>query len=377
MQMFDVRIHRHIAEIPADQWNDLVKDNNPLVRHEFLHAMEKHDCVGEKFGWLPCHIGVYQQQGLVAAMPLYAKYNSYGEFVFDSSWADAYSRSGLQYYPKLVSAVPYTPAQGQRMLCKKGMESQCYPLLLKTVLSMLEQQFSSFHCLFPEDQEQDFFEQQGLLVRHDCQYHWLNRAYQNFSDFTGQLVSRKRKNIRREREAVYKAGVSIRRLNGLTATDKDWDDFALFYNNTFEEKWGIATFNRSFFAEVGQRLPHNVLLVLADLDGECIAGSLMYVSDTTLYGRHWGCTQQVDQLHFEACYYQGIEFCIEQGLERFEPGAQGEHKVARGFVPTLTRSAHWLTDEAYRQPIAQFCAHERVGVAHYIEQLQNKIPYKK
>ena len=375
--MLTVKIHQQIAEINASTWNALVLDNNPLVRHEFLHAMEKHGCVGEKFGWIPCHIGVYEDEKLLAAMPLYIKSNSYGEFVFDHSWADAYTRSGMQYYPKLVSAIPYTPAQGQRMLCLPGSEASCYPVILKTVMTMLDQQqLSSFHCLFPLAEEQDFFEEQGLLVRHDCQYHWFNQGYAGFSDFTEQLTSRKRKNIRREREAVSKAAVTLRRLNGHTATDKDWDDFALFYNRTFEEKWGMATFNREFFAEVGRVLPDNVLLVLADQDGECIAGSLMYASDITLYGRHWGCTRQVDQLHFEACYYQGIEFCIEKGLQRFEPGAQGEHKIARGFVPTLTRSSHWLAAETYQQPVAEFCRHEREAVATYMEQLKVRIPYK-
>ena len=215
-----------------------------------------------------------------------------------------------------------------------------------------------------------------MLVRHDCQFHWSNHDYEDFDDFTSRLTSRKRKNIRKEREAVSKAGVSLRRLNGHTATDKDWSDFAVFYHKTFEEKWGMATFNKDFFASIASSLPDNILLVLADLDGECIAGSLMYVSDTTLYGRHWGCTEDVDQLHFEACYYQGIEFCIEKGLKRFEPGAQGEHKIARGFLPVLTRSSHWVESDVFQKPIEDFCLQEREGVAAYMVQLEKKNPYK-
>lgn len=373
----EINIHQKIADIPAEQWNQLVRDNNPLVRHEFLQAMETHGCVGEKFGWLSCHVAVYENGQLLAAMPLYQKTNSYGEFVFDHSWADAYQRAGLAYFPKLVSAVPYTPATGQRLLCAAGHEAELWPLLINTAQQLMQQNnFSSLHCLFPESDEQDILEQQGGLARHDLQYHWFNRDYANFADFMETLTSRKRKNIRREREAVDRAGVTLRRLNGHQASDRDWDDFARFYDKTFEEKWGMATFNRGFFAEVASQLPDNVLLVLADLDDECIAGSLMYVSDTHLYGRHWGCTQQIDQLHFEACYYQGIEFAIEQGLAVFEPGAQGEHKIARGFVPTLTRSSHWLAEDVFAKPIAEFCRHEREAVAQYREQLSAKIPYK-
>ncbi|MGD2116739.1 MAG: GNAT family N-acetyltransferase [Chromatiales bacterium] len=375
--MLDVKIHAQIAEINAAQWNALVRHNNPLIRYEFLHAMEEHQCVGEKFGWLPCHIAVYEQQQLIGALPLYQKLNSYGEFVFDHAWADAYARHGLQYFPKLVSAVPYTPVTGQRLLCHETERERVWPLLLQTALQLAEQNgLSGFHCLFPQADEQQFLQQQGLLVRHDCQYHWHNRNYRNFDDFMQALTSRKRKNIRRERQAVSNANVQLRQLNGHTATAEDWRDFARFYNITFEEKWGMATFNRGFFEQVGRQLPDNVLLVLADLDDECIAGSLMYVSDTTLYGRHWGSTSHVDSLHFEACYYQGIEFCIENNIQHFEPGAQGEHKIARGFVPTLTQSAHWLRDQLLLQPIRAFVEHEQQAVVHYMQQLQHKVPYK-
>ncbi len=375
--MTKIIIHQSISEIQPGPWNSFVKDNNPLVSHEFLYAMERHGCVGEKFGWLPCHIAVYDNDRLVAAMPLYEKTNSYGEFVFDHAWADAYQRSGLRYFPKLVSAVPYTPATGQRLLCGEGDEQTWYPVLLNTATEHCQKHYSSFHCLFPDRNQQNFFSHSNLLMRHDCQYHWFNHGYEDFDDFLQKLSSRKRKNINKERQAVSDAGVSFRLLNGHTASERDWIDFTRFYNKTFSEKWGMATFNLGFFKEIGKKLPDNVLLVLADRDGKCIAGSLMYVSDTTLYGRHWGSAEKVDQLHFETCYYQGIDYCIRNNIRCFEPGAQGEHKIARGFVPVITRSAHWLSSDVYREAIAHYCREEQLAIAEYVSQLQEKLPYKK
>ena len=348
------------------------------MRHEFLQAMEEHECVGVKFGWLPRHIGIYQAGKLVAAMPLYEKHNSYGEFVFDHAWADAYQRSGLNYYPKLVSSVPYTPASGQRLLCESGRESELQPMLLQAALQLAESSGASgFHCLFPAADEHQFMEKSGLITRHDCQYHWVNQNYDSFEDFLSRLNSRKRKSIRQQRRKVAESGAEIRLLNGHTATADDWSAFTRFYNETFISKWGMATFNQGFFMQVAEKMPDQLLLVLADLDGECIAGSLMYLSDECLYGRHWGCIREVDQLHFEACYYQGIEFAIRQGLKRFEPGAQGEHKIARGFLPVQTRSSHWICDPRFQRPISAFCGEERVAVDDYIEQQQQKSPYRK
>jgi predicted N-acyltransferase len=236
---------------------------------------------------------------------------------------------------------------------------------------------SGLHILFPNRGEQQFLADRQLLQRHDCQYHWPNRDYRDFDQFLATLVSRKRKRIRQERRKVADAGVRLRRLDGHSASHSDWQHFTDFYNITFERKWGMATFNLGFFLEVAERLPDRVLLVLADLDGDCLAGSLMYHSDTTLYGRHWGCRRQLDGLHFEACYYQGIEFAIERGLRLFEPGAQGEHKVARGFLPSRTCSSHWLVDERFRQPIADYVAQERAAVAEYMCELDARLPYRK
>lgn len=373
-----IRVHERIDQIAAAAWNRLLRDNNPFLRHEFLLALERHNCVGEKFGWLPRHIAVYDGRELIGAMPLYEKENSYGEFVFDHAWADAYRHAGLNYFPKLVSAIPYTPATGQRLLARPDRAAEVWPLLLSTALELSRQTGASgFHCLFPAWEEQDFLEGNGLISRHDCQFHWQNRGYADFDAFLGQLTARKRKKIRHERRKVERSGVVLRRLDGHTASERDWQHFSRFYNHTFAEKWGIATFNYPFFLDVARQLPDQVLLVLADRDGECIAGSLMYHSDTTLYGRHWGSVEQVDSLHFEACYYQGIEFCIEHGLKLFEPGAQGEHKIARGFLPVLTRSSHWLVDEHFRGPVAAFARHERKAIADYMRQLEQSDPYRK
>lgn len=372
-----IRIHQSIAEIPARQWNGLVKDHNPFVNHAFLLAMEQHQCVGAKFGWFPLHIGVHEEGSLVAAMPLYRKTNSYGEFVFDHAWSDAWQRAGLSYYPKLVSAIPYTPVMGQRMLCQPGREKQCYPLLLQAALQLVEtRECSGLHILFTEAAEQDFLGHQNLVSRHDCQYHWHNWQYRDFDDFLSRLTARKRKNIRKERRKVRQAGVQLRCLDGHSATEQDWYDFTRFYNQTFTEKWGMATFNLGFFKQVAEVIPDQILLVLADHGSECIAGALMYRSDHSLYGRHWGSTAYIDSLHFEACYYQGIEYCISNGLQHFEPGAGGEHKIARGFEPVLTRSFHWLQEEQFRTPIRRYCEQEQAAVADYMAQLESVSAYR-
>lgn len=377
-----INIHSEIDQIPAEDWNLLVKDNNPFMRHEFLNALEKNNCVGTDFGWLPCHIAIYDTDNesnkdiLIGAMPLYQKTNSYGEFVFDHSWAGAYQRNGLDYFPKLVSSIPYTPASGQRLLSRNDNPQEIYQLLIQTVKQFSsEHNISSFHCLFPEESEHDWMEQQGLLTRNDCQFHWHNQGYQHFDDFLEKLIPKKRKNIRQERRRVEQQDVTLRVLNGRTATTQDWQHFSQFYNQTFLEKSGYPTMNEGFFVEVATKLPDQILLILADNEaGNCIAGSLMYSSDTRLYGRHWGSIEHVDKLHFEACYYQGIEYCIANNLQVFEPGAQGEHKIARGFIPTLTKSSHWLNNSPFQASIEQFVQHEQEGVAHYIKSLSS--PYK-
>ena len=372
-----INIHTEISQISKKDWNALIQDNNPFLRHEFLNALENNGCVSEEFGWKPCHISITDKGELIGAMPLYSKTNSYGEFVFDHAWANAYHQNKLPYYPKLVSSIPYSPVSGQRLLAPKNRQDEIFPLLMATVQKLSEEHnFSGFHCLFAANDEQQWMQDNGLLARHDCQFHWHNQNYTDFDAFLLKLEKKKRKNIRQERRRVAQQNISMRVLNGHTATEDDWKNFALFYQQTFSEKHGTATLNEGFFVEVAQLLPDQTLLILADTaDGQCIAGSLMYASDTTLYGRHWGCIEQVDKLHFEACYYQGIEYCIANQLQTFEPGAQGEHKIARGFIPTLTRSSHWLNNSPFQASIEDYVQHEKEAINQYM--LSLKSPYKK
>lgn len=372
-----IQIISNLDQVSRSAWNALVQDNNPFVRHEFLAALEHHGCVSKKFGWLPRHIAVYEGDELIGAMPLYEKYNSYGEFVFDHAWAEAYKRHQLRYYPKLVSAIPYTPASGQRLLAKSGQEAEIYSILLASALQLAETlEASGVHWLFPLGEEQDWLSQQQIFIRHDCQFHWRNFGYQSFDEFLDTFSSKKRKNVKQERRKVKEAGVELRVLDGHTATTADWERFAFFYQHTFESKWGIPTLNEGFFKEVAANLPDQVILVMADKNGECIAGSLMFRSATRLYGRHWGCTEYFDSLHFEACYYQGIEYCIQHKLQLFEPGAQGEHKVPRGFIPTLTRSSHWLASPAFQQAVRQHTLYEQRSVADYMQSVYAHLPYR-
>ena len=379
MPAMRIEIVTCLDSVPAAQWNALVQDHNPFLCHEFLAALERHRCVGKQFGWLPRHLVVYDADGvLVAAMPLYEKHNTYGEFVFDNAWAEAYQRHGMAYFPKLVSSIPYSPVSGQRLLVQSGREAELFPVLIAAALQVAEQlQASSFHCLFPLAAQQDWLEQQGLITRHDCQFHWYNQHYQTFDDFLATLTPKKRKNIKQERRKVQDAGMRLRRLDGHTATLADWEQFASFYRQTFENKWGLPTLNTAFFQAIAQSIPDQIVLIMADnAAGECMAGSFMLRSDTRLYGRHWGCAEYVDSLHFEACYYQGIEYCIEHGLQVFEPGAQGEHKIPRGFVPTLTRSSHWLASPVFQQAIVRHAQWECQNVAQYMQAIAEHSPYR-
>jgi predicted N-acyltransferase len=372
-----VNVLSSISDVSAKQWNNLITDNNPFCRHEFLSSLEDHNCVGEKFGWIPRHIVVYNEDLLVGGAILYEKYNNYGEFVFDHAWHEAYDRYGIDYYPKIVSAIPYTPATGVRFLSNKHHEDVVYPLLLNKIKGICSSiGASSFHCLFAELDEIQWQKSMGLYIRHDCQFHWHNNKYKSFDDFLQSLKSKKRKNIRRERMSISNSGIVLRKLDGITASHIDWKNFDNFYQRTFLEKSGIPTLNLDFFESIASKIPDQIVLILADLDGECVAGSLMFSSDTHLYGRHWGCAKYIENLHFEACYYKGIEHCIENRLDIFEPGAQGEHKIARGFIPTITKSAHWIKDDIFREPINKYCQQESENTDLYIQHIKKHNPYR-
>lgn len=365
----------------AASWDALVCDHHPLLSHAFLSALEQFGAVSEETGWVAHHLLVYEvgdgASRLVGAMPLYQKFNSWGEFVFDHAWADAYHRYGLRYYPKLVNAIPFSPVFGQRLLAEAGRRQEVHDALWQKLQTELTAQgFSGYHCLFPVAEEHQFLLEKGAVARHDCQYHWHNQGYADFEAFLSGLSAKKRKNIRQERRKVANAGVTFRVLSGHQACEQDWANFHHFYQLIYDRKWGQAVFSLAFFQHIGKQLRERVVLVLADQGEQCIAGALMYRSDTTLYGRHWGCSEFVDGLHFETCYYQGIEYAIQQGLQVFEPGAQGEHKLARGFEPKLTRSAHWVADEQFRPAINQFVKDEKWAVEAHIAAVAQHSAYR-
>jgi predicted N-acyltransferase len=368
-----------IDDIPAADWNRVSGTAHPFTRHEFLAALEHHDCVGERFGWQPQHVVVHDSDGVLAgAAPLYLKDNSYGEFVFDWSWADAWHRAGLRYYPKLVSAIPYTPVTGRRLLVRPDADQQAVQTaLVDRALALVESTgSSSLHWLFTDDRDTAFLQRHGLMRRTSCHFHWHNANYRTFDDFLDCLTSRKRKKIRRERRYVDEAGIRMQIIHGDEAGEEHWQIMHGFYRSTFERKSGIPTLSLGFFREISRTMGQQVLLVFAWHEGEAVAGAINLRGDDALYGRHWGCREQFHSLHFETCYYQGIDYCIRHGLGLFEPGAQGEHKISRGFLPSLTWSAHWIADAGFRDAVDRFVAHEHELVLEYRDDMQRSSPFR-
>ncbi len=373
------RVINRIQDIPASDWNAVAGTDHPFTRHEFLAALERHDCVGERFGWLPCHVLAEDAQGRVAgALPLYQKGNSYGEFVFDWAWADAYQRMGMPYYPKLVSSIPYTPVTGSRLLVHPDADRAAVTAALIRGMRGLRQQHdaSSIHCLFTNEPETDALCEQGFLRRTSCHFHWHNDSYRDFEDFLSRLSSRKRKKIRRERRHVQEAGLRMELLSGKDASEAQWQVMHDFYRTTFERKSGIPTLSLAFFLDISRSMGDQVILVFAHHGRKVVAGAILLRGAQALYGRHWGCLDDYHSLHFETCYYQGIEYCIEHGLTLFEPGAQGEHKISRGFLPTLTWSAHWIEDERFRGAIRRYLDEEHAWMLEYRDELQQTSPFR-
>ena len=372
------KIHTSLDEISPESWQALSHRDNPFIGYDFLYGLEKHDCL-QRWGWLPLYLCIYDDDILVAALPMYQKDNSYGEFVFDWAWADAYARNGLKYYPKLVVAVPYTPATGPRMLVRDSHnKQQLYTDLMKAALHFANDMgVSSLHYLFTPENETTVLENSGLLRRTGFQFHWHNHNYSDFDDFLGSLSSKKRKQIRKERRDVKNAGVEIELLHGHETTKQHWSTFHAFYRSTFVRKSGYATLTQPFFEYLAEKYPDQVILVLARFEGEYIAGTFNIHGGGTLYGRHWGCSKDVSGLHFELCYYRLIEYCIDNKLERFEAGAQGEHKLSRGFLPSATYSAHWLAHPAFTDAIADFLRQEQSGIENYMDVLEEHSPFRK
>ena len=369
----------NINAVSATAWNALVADDNPFIKHEFLSTLEEHNCVGQRFGWIPQHIAIYDDHNaLIGAAPMYLKDNSYGELVFDWSWADAYQRSGLHYYPKLVTAIPYTPATGPRLLvAAHADQSAVRQRLIDVAISVAENHnLSSIHWLFTNTTDTAILKQSGLALRLGCQFHWQNHGYKDFDDFLQTLSAPKRKMIKRERRRTQEQEIELEVLHGDEMSEQQWRIFHRFYESTFERKSGMPTLSLPFFMALAERMPRNMVIVLARHQGEYVAGAFNMRSKDTLYGRHWGCSAEFHSLHFEACYYQGLDYCIQHQLQSFEPGAQGEHKISRGFLPTRTWSAHWIAHPEFRNIIYNYCQQEQAAMEDYIAELNQHSPYK-
>jgi len=368
-----------IADVGRDEWNALT-DGNPLQRHEFLRAMESSGCVGPGTAWHPCHLVLRSSADeLVGAVPLYLKSDSRGEFVFDWSWADAYERAGLDYYPKLVTSVPFTPANGPRLLVGDERRAEAIrDALVATALDFAQTiGVSSWHVLFPLDSERRAFAAAGLLERKGCQFHWRNDGYADFDDFLGRFSSAKRKKARRERRRIAEAGIRFEHLPASAVAASDWDAIFAFYAQTFLRRGHAPYLNREFFDTICTTMPDNVLVILARYADEPIAAAICFRSADTLYGRYWGSAADFHSLHFETCYYQGIDYCIREGIGLFEPGTQGEHKISRGFTPTATWSFHWLREPQFADAIEEYLKRETAHVDAYMEHWDEHLPYRR
>jgi len=377
-----IKIINDLTQINAQQWNALNIDANPFLQHEFLSALEKHNCVGAQFGWLPYHLVAYQNHKIVAAMPLYLKDNSYGEFVFDHTWADAYHRHGINYYPKLVAALPYTPVTSKRILFNSNQVAIDYSLastaLFERAIQLSnELNVSSLHFQFPLESELDALESPETFRRIGVQFHWQNHQYNTFEDFLSSLNSSKRKKLKRDRRFVQDANITIKITDGENANIEQITQAAHFYQTTFAEKYGLATLNLNFFKEICNTMGKQIIYFFAYEGTEIIACAICFKNNETLYGRHWGCTKKINGLHFELCYHQGIEYCIDNKLNFFEPGAQGEHKISRGFLPTLTYSSHWIAHPQFRDALREHSKTETEATIDYHKQLMQRSPYQK
>lgn len=366
-----------LSEIGQENWDDLLslqEQANPFLSFAFLHALHESGSASPATGWTPRFIILWEGESLVAAMPLYEKTHSYGEYVFDWAWANAYHQHGLAYYPKLLSAIPFTPVQGQRLLSRNDDARQ---VLVKHLIDFTQSGLhSSCHILFPNNKEIKVLQDAGFLLRQGVQFHWTNRNFTNFEHFLSGLEAKKRKNIRAERRKVQEAGVAFIHLRGNEITESDWAFFKQCYDQTYAEHHSTPYLNLDFFLRIGKNMPDNLYLIIANLRSERIAAALFIHDDHTLYGRYWGCLHNLPCLHFETAYYQALEFCITNKIQTFEGGAQGEHKMARGFLPHKTYSTHLLNEPAFADAVAHFLQREQGGIENYIDELEEHTPYK-
>lgn len=378
-QIYQPRFLDSIHDIPAAQWNALAGTDYPFLRHEFLSALEDSGSTSAATGWTPHHFLLQAGDTLQALLPLYIKHNSFGEYVFDWSWADAYHQYGLNYYPKLLSAIPFTPAQGPRFcvldetrrhtllqLSSKALQAEC------EVLGA-----SGWHLLFPSQADSDVLDDLGIRQRKGCQYHWFNRDYADFDALLASFASRKRKNIRKERQRVADSGIQFRVLGGEDISERNWRDFYRFYEHTYLIRGRPPYLNKDFFLLLGERMPEQLVLVLAEAAGHVIAAALSFRGGQSLYGRYWGSDADYQFLHFETCYYQGIDYCIRHGLQHFDSGAQGEHKIQRGFEPVASWSNHWLSHADFQDAIDRFLSEESRHIDHYIRHASEFLPFRR
>lgn len=380
-EQYQLKIIEKLTKVPAADWNALLPtDASPFLKHAFLNTLEETGCVGDHTGWQVAHLGLYKEEHLVGAMPLYLKQHSYGEFVFDWSWAQAYEQQGMQYYPKALCAIPFTPVQGSRILFtpdQPAVEIQSQLIKgLKTLV--LQNHLSSAHILFPLADQIPEITGQGFMLRDSVQFHWHNQEFTSFEEFLSVLTMKRRKNIRREREQVAKENISFRHIPGQMANHADWEFFYRCYANTYLEHHSSPYLKENFFKLLCGRMPENLHLIIAQRNHKPIAASLLVVDAiaSKAYGRYWGAIEHIPLLHFETAYYQAIEYCIEHGIKTFEGGAQGEHKMARGFLPTTIHSAHFIADPRFAKAVKHFLEREHQGIGAYVDELAEHSPLK-
>ncbi len=368
-----------IEKISKEDWESVLNNKYPFLQYDFLKTLEVTKCVSPEQGWTPFHAVVSEGEMIVAIMPLYIKTDSQGEFIFDWSWADAFYRNGLEYYPKLVSSIPFTPASGPRILFTDQSKSL---IIIKEVSSALkrisqEQSFSGVHILLAEKDEINKFSREDFSLRTSYSFHWFNNNYESFDSFLKDMTSRQRKNIKKEREKIAKQGITLSRIKGEDISHEMIETFYQFYQVTYLKRGMRGYLNFKFFESIIKHSPDSILLVMAqNSDGNYVAGALNFYDDQKLYGRYWGCLEEYDSLHFETCYYQGIEFCIGHGLGSFDPGVQGEHKIKRGFCPIETYSAHWIRDARFKEAIDDFLERERTHILEYNYDRRSMLPFK-
>ena len=382
-----IKVVKSIAELDREEWNScaifysadgLDKIEDPFISYDFLDALEKSKSVGENTGWLPYHLAAIRKNKLIGAVPLYLKSNSQGEYIFDYNWAHAFERAGGRYYPKLQISVPFTPVTGRRLLVSKNAPSHTASLLLQSAIELCEKnKLSSLHTTFCNKQEFELGQKLGMLGRVSQQFHWLNNGYGNFGDFLNALSSRKRKNINKERLKANNFGGEIEILTGSEIKKDHWNYFWKFYQDTGIKKWGTPYLTRQFFDQIHETMRSKILLILAKKEGNYIAGALNFIGSDTLFGRYWGCIEDYPFLHFEVCYYRAIEFAIAHGLKKVEAGAQGEHKLARGYVPTETFSLHWIAEKGFSKAVEEYLISEKDAVKRDIKILSHFTPFKK